>query len=337
MNASYLYNLSNFSGPLPYQWAILFVDQGTNEIYVIDRERGGVTVFNDAGMEIYHFGDGNEFGSIADGAVDSSGNILLLSKGHIVRCDYRGEPVDKIAFKEFPPEYPSFSPGRFVVRDNRFYLADMMAMRIVVTDNAGLFLKGYDIASLLRDQGMKDKDTDSEKMDMFGFSVDRDGNLLCTIPGLSSALRITPDGKATVFGRRGSGPGKFGVVSGIVSDDRGYYFVSDRLRCVVLVFDNDLKFHGEFGYRGVGKANLVAPNDLAVDREGRLYIAQAARRGVSVFRIDGAGGRPASNRPKGGDQPKDTENGFAQGSDMGRTLPARAGGANRPPTKVNPS
>lgn len=341
IQATYLYHLSDFSGPLPYQWPNLFVDQAANEVYVIDRERGGVTVFNETGMEIYHFADGSEFGRIEDGAVDASGNILLLSQGYIVRCNYRGEPVNKIAFKEFPPEYSSFAPVRFVFRDDRFYLADMMAMRIVVTDESGLFLKGYDVVSLLRDQGMKEKDEKDTDTGLFGFSVDRDGNLLCTIPGLFSAFRISPDGNVTGFGSRGSGPGKFGVVSGIVSDDRGYYYVSDRLRCMVLVFDNDLKFKGEFGRRGYRKENLVAPNDLAVDRESRLYVAQAARRGVSVFRIgdptEGAAERPVSTKSKGGDPPKDLENGFAQETSSGRNLPARAGGSIHPPIKVNPS
>lgn len=339
--ATYLYHLSNFYGPLPYQWASLFLDKAANEIYVIDRQGGRVTIFNDAGMEIHHFGDGNEFGSITDGAVDGSGNILLLSHRHIVRCNYRGEPIDKITFRDFPPEYSTLSPDRFILAENRFYLADMGAMRIVVIDEAGRFLKGYDVVSLLRHQEMKGKDEKDTDTGMFGFSVDRDGNLLCTIPGLFSALRIAPDGKVTGFGRKGSGPGRFGVVSGIVSDDRGYYYVSDRLRCAVLVFDNELKFQGEFGYRGDREENLIAPNDLEIDREGRVYVAQAARRGVSVFRIavptEDAGWQPVSIKPKGGDPAKEAENGFARETDVDRNLPARDSGANRPPIKVNPS
>lgn len=322
-------------------WPTLFIDPAASEVYVIDRERGGVTVFNEAGMEVYHFGDGNEFGRIADGAVDGSGNILLLCQGHIVRCNFRGEPVDKIAFNGFPPEYSSFAPVRFVLRDDRFYLADMMGMRIVVTDGTGRFLKGYDVVSLLRDQGMKEKDEKDTETGMFGFSVDGEGNLLCTIPGLFSAFRISPDGNVSGFGSRGSGPGKFGVVSGIVSDDRGRYYVSDRLRCAVLVFDYGLKFQGEFGYRGAGKGSLIAPNDLAVDRENRVYVAQAARRGVSVFRIgdpaENAGARPASTKSKGGDPPEDAQYGFAQETVVGRNPPASAGRDNRPPKKVNPS
>jgi hypothetical protein len=61
--------------------------------------------------------------------------------------------------------------------------------------------------------------------------------------------------------------------------------VSDRLRCVVLVFDRNLRFQTEFGYRGAQPSNLIVPDDLAVDSNGNVYIGQAANRGVSVFQV----------------------------------------------------
>jgi hypothetical protein len=78
VSASYLYNLSNFSGQIPYQLGILFADKKHNEIYVIDRRGRDITVFNDKGMEIYRFGDEGQLGSVLDGTVDPDGNILLL-------------------------------------------------------------------------------------------------------------------------------------------------------------------------------------------------------------------------------------------------------------------
>jgi hypothetical protein len=61
--------------------------------------------------------------------------------------------------------------------------------------------------------------------------------------------------------------------------------VSDRLRSVVLVFDRDLMFQTEFGYRGNQPSNLIVPDDLAVDSRGNVYVGQAANRGVSVFKV----------------------------------------------------
>jgi hypothetical protein len=53
----------------------------------------------------------------------------------------------------------------------------------------------------------------------------------------------------------------------------------------VLVFNQDLQFQMEFGYRGNGPSNLIVPDDLAIDSSGNVYIGQAANRGVSVFQV----------------------------------------------------
>jgi hypothetical protein len=54
---------------------------------------------------------------------------------------------------------------------------------------------------------------------------------------------------------------------------------------VVLVFDQELNFQLEFGYRGDQPSNLIVPDDLAVDSSGNVYVGQAANRGVSVFKV----------------------------------------------------
>jgi DNA-binding beta-propeller fold protein YncE len=54
---------------------------------------------------------------------------------------------------------------------------------------------------------------------------------------------------------------------------------------VVLVFDKNLEFQTEFGGRGGQPGNLIVPNDMDIDSSGRLYVAQAGNRGVSVFSV----------------------------------------------------
>ena len=89
-----------------------------------------------------------------------------------------------------------------------------------------------------------------------------------------------------MFGSPGSAPGKFGVVAGITTDKFGNVFVSDRLRSVVMIFDSKFNFQTEFGYRGTQPDSLIVPDDIVVDDEkGLLYVAQAANRGVSVFKL----------------------------------------------------
>ena len=70
-----------------------------------------------------------------------------------------------------------------------------------------------------------------------------------------------------------------------MADDRGYYYVADKLKSAIIVFDKDFQFQLEFGYRGFSPENLNGPNNLALDDEGRLYVSQLGNRGISVFQI----------------------------------------------------
>jgi DNA-binding beta-propeller fold protein YncE len=280
----FLYTLSNFTGPVPYSWANIRFDEERNEIYAVDTRNGDIRIFNDKGMEVYRFGDDGSLGPVADVAVRKDGSILVLSKSSsksvIVVCNFRGEPLTEIQYNNFPPDFLGFLPDQMALRNGRLFLLDSISMRIAITDHMGVFQKGYDLVSLL--------DLDEKKRGQAGvggFSVDHHGNVLFTIPVLFAAYKLLPDGTIKGFGRAGSAPGSFGVVGGIVSDDRGYFYVADRLKSAILVFDDHFRFQTEFGYRGPRPENLVGPRQLALDGRGRLYVSQLKNRGVSVFRV----------------------------------------------------
>ena len=95
-------------------------------------------------------------GSIADLSVEGNGDILLLayspppeSRCGVVRCNFRGEPTGKIEIKNLPSQFSGFSPARIVSLNNRLYLADLIGLKVVVTDLDGTFKDGYDIFSML--------------------------------------------------------------------------------------------------------------------------------------------------------------------------------------------
>lgn len=294
VTSSYLYTLSNFTGTVPYSWAALSVDREANEVYVISN--GTATIFNDRGMEIYHFGDGFEIGFLADVAIDKNGNMLVLSyQGNnpsLTVCNFRGEPVSHLDLKNLPPELSKFAADRMVFRDGLLYLVSLGSMRIVIVDTQGFFKEALDVAALigLDENGRADTG-------ILGFTVDSRGNILITVPAIGSAYIIAPDRTVRSFGKRGSAPGKFGVPAGIVTDNAGNILVADTLRCVVIVFDKDFKYLTEFGYRGDGPGNLIGPRELAIDNNSRLYVTQLRRRGVSVFQMSETG---AERLMKGG-------------------------------------
>ena len=283
INATYLYNLSDFDGTIPYNNARTFVDEARNETYVVSS--GGVEIYNGSAMQVYHFDYDRELGGVFDAAVDENGNILLLTYREgaywIVKCNYRGEPRSSVELKNLPPEFEEFRPGRMVYRDGRLYLANQSGMKVLVTDSEGSFAKGYDLAFMFNFSEQQRVDSGIE-----GFTVDNKGNMLFTISALGRAFRCAPDGTIIEFGKRGSGPGKFGVPSGIAADRAGNLLITDKLRGVVIIFDKDLKFVKEFGYRGLRPGNLIVPNEITVDTvTNRVYVSQMRRRGVNIYQL----------------------------------------------------
>ena len=297
VETTFLYRLSDFGGTIPYSQINIFADEKRSEIYVADPRERDIRIFNDRGMEVYRFGDDGSLGTVVDIAADADGDILVItrkaSKFVILVCNFRGEPVSELVLKNLPSDFSGFSPNRIVYRQEQLYLVDTASLTIVVTDANGVFRIGYNVGDLA---GIEVKDRDS--MDMGGFSVDPQGNMLFTIPVLFSAFQLTPDGKLAAFGRPGSAPGKFNLVGGIVADDRGYFYVADRLKSAILIFDQKFRFQRQFGYRGRGPQNLIAPNNLVIDAQNRLYVSQMGQVGVSVFKITHSQPEPAGNNSK---------------------------------------
>lgn len=288
VKSTYLYSLSNFHGKLPYSDVRVRVDKARDEVYVI--ERGVVRVFNDSGMEFFWFGDNPELESIYDLAVDEAGGISLLSfdltrpedpKYFLIHCNYRGDVKEKLTLTGLPAAYSRFFPNYLYYRDGRFVFLSRSKMQVVVTDRNGVFLKGHDLAEIL-----EISEKDRPNTEIFGFNLDPEGNMLFTVSVLFKAFVVSSEGKVVAsFGKGGSAPGLFGVVSGIARDDLGNYLVVERLRSVVMVFDREFRFLKEFGYRGEKPANLIRPNDVAVGNAGKIYVTQIWNRGVSVFNV----------------------------------------------------
>jgi len=298
VTASFRYPLSNFSGPVLSQWAKLAIDSERNEVYTLRQRKNDIRVFDEHGMEIFVFAEG--FGSAADIAIGNDGDIFVLSRGYqtatVHLLNFRGEEVAEIPLQGVPAIFSKFVADRLVHRNNSLYLVDSRAMKVVVVDEAGRFWKGYDLKreikpfvpreDVARELTINDwRKKKLEDIELNGFTVDDQGNIFFTVPVLFSAFKRPLRGELMRFGKSGSAKGKFGVVSGITTDDMGYIYVSDRLRSVVLIFDRNMVFQTEFGYRGDQPSNLFVPDDLAVDSSGNLYVGQAANRGVSVFKV----------------------------------------------------
>ena len=258
----------------------------TGEVYVIASNE--VRVFNTSGMEVYRFGVDADLGFVRDVAIDESGDILILSHDlppatgyHITRCDYRGKVKAALEPGSVTEGLEAIRPDRIFLRPGGLYLASRRDQRVAVVDpQTGEFRRGFDLAEMLQFSAEQRNDEG-----IVGFDIDGHGNMLLTIPTLFRAFVVSPDGEVSSFGESGSTPGRFGVVADITRNDSGHYFVADRGRSVVMVFDEDFAFVSEFGYRGTAPENLIRPSNLAVTGSDRVYVTQLRQRGVAAFSV----------------------------------------------------
>jgi hypothetical protein len=279
------HDLSNANGTIPLTWANLAVDRANDEVFVI--ADGFVRIFNAVGMETFRFGDDGSLGSIERLAVLGDGSMILLTRiadvQAFVHCDYRGELIARWTMSGLPEGFEDFRPDALIYRNQRLYFAEKPRMRVVVTDVDGVYRQSYQIAPLVAGASLNDPDRKSAGT-MDGFGVDSQGRILFTSSLLFSAGVVSPSGELKLFGSRGSTPGRFNVTGGIDADEKGNIYVTDRLRAVVSIWSPELKHLGEFGYRGYGPSNLIAPWDIVVAGD-RVAVSQAANRGVKVYRV----------------------------------------------------
>lgn len=175
------------------------------------------------------------------------------------------------------------SEGRFqkpralaVDKNDRVYIVDMTA-RIQVFDADGNFIRSWQTP--IHDNGRPT-----------GMSIDRDGNLAVADTHYFEVLFYSPEGELLrKFGPdHGPGPGQFGLVTDVVEDSQGNYYVSeygelDRIQ----KFDHDGKFLLQWGQHGEGPSEFSRPQGLEVDDQDRVWVADSANHRIQVFDSQG--------------------------------------------------
>lgn len=300
--ATYMYKLSDFSGEVPSLLARVAVNSELGEVYALNRGDAIIQIYNQEAMQIFGFGEELGLSSALDIASGQNGDIYVLHTNRVLHLDYKGTPLKEIVPSDLPEAVRGFRAEFMALQQDKLFLADGEAMKVLVLSLAGQYLNHYDLRAVLEEQiraGLDQKDlrpSQERKLqddlkalssaEMNGFAVGSNEEIYFTAATLFSAFRYSADGQLDQFGVAGGAVGKFGVVSGIETDPTGNIFVSDRLRCVVLVFDKDFQFLTEFGYRGAAPQNLIVPDDIAINSQnGTVYVSQAANLGVSVYKV----------------------------------------------------
>jgi DNA-binding beta-propeller fold protein YncE len=165
---------------------------------------------------------------------------------------------------------------------DRLYIVDMTA-RVQVFDTKtivkgkGKFLRSWETP-------------ESQFGKPAGLSIGRDGNVLVADTHYYQVLVYSPEGELlrTIGGKKGQGPGEFGLVRDVVQDSQGNYYVAemgenDRIQ----KFSPDGKFLLQWGGHGSAPGQLARPESLAVDEKDRIWVADACNHRIQVFDTQG--------------------------------------------------
>jgi sugar lactone lactonase YvrE len=123
-----------------------------------------------------------------------------------------------------------------------------------------------------------------------GLTIGNDGNLLVADTHFYRILIFTSQGDLvdSIAGTQGTELGQFGYVRDIVQDADGFYYTCeygelDRVQ----VISPDRTFVRQWGGHGHAPGEFLRPEGLALDRHGRLYVADAANHRIQIFETSG--------------------------------------------------
>lgn len=269
-------------------------DPHTREVFVCDPRTNRILIFDREGHFDFQIVGGQEITSPEDIAVDPDGLLLLLAnrmqRRSVVELDFDGQFRREVALVGLPADAapPDLVSIAISARGDRFFAVDAANASLWVVDRGGLVLAGADLRADLEPEA---------KVDFSVGHVDAYGErVVVALPMAGRVLIYSLDGEAQGYvGVFGAGPCQLGHVAAAALDREGHMLVLDTQRMVV----SRWRIEGNrclSEHIGLGNAPgyLYFPNDLSLDPDGRLYIAQTAMGRVQVY--EGLGAAPAPPR-----------------------------------------
>jgi sugar lactone lactonase YvrE len=175
------------------------------------------------------------------------------------------------------------SPGRLekpramaIDREDHLYLVDMTA-RIQVFDTDGNYLRGW-------------QTPDHTAGRPTGLSIGNDGQVYVADTHYYRVLVYSREGelRRIIGGTRGPEPGNFGLVTDVVQDAQGNLYIAeygeyDRIQ----KFSADGRFLLQWGGHGSKPGEFRRPQNLAIDSQERIWVADACNHRIQAFDTQG--------------------------------------------------
>lgn len=231
--------------------------------------------------------------------------LALLTATVLSGCSSKQSPRAKVYWPP-PPSEPKMEWITTYSSEDNFPKSErqLMAEKLVGKQEFNYFAKPSGVASMgdgvvyvsdldageirVINFNSKTSTTYSEKAPLAlpaGLAMDRNGSLFVADTYLKHVLQFNPQREAV----RVFGDGELERPTYIALDEaRGRLYVSDVIKNEVLVFDLATgKKLFSFGGRGSAPGQLYVPQGIAIDKEGRIFVAEQLNTRVQVFDTEG--------------------------------------------------
>jgi sugar lactone lactonase YvrE len=225
-----------------------------------------------------------KWGQTAGVAVDGSGNVYVSNVFHdrIHKFDPNGNLV--AIWGQYLDGQFNLIWGLAVDGSGNIYVADTCNNRVQKFTSDGTFMTKWG------SEGTGDGQFDYP----IGVAVDSSGNVYVVDEGNNRIQKFTSNGQfITKWGGKGvpglvdktEGDGLFYDPWGIAVDKFDNVYVADLLNYRVQKFTSDGTFIGKWGESGYGNGTFIAPDCIAVDSLGYVYVGDSSR--IQKFTSDG--------------------------------------------------
>ncbi|MGH9660085.1 MAG: peptidyl-alpha-hydroxyglycine alpha-amidating lyase family protein [Bryobacteraceae bacterium] len=148
---------------------------------------------------------------------------------------------------------------------------------IIEFDRAGKMVRSWGDGSFPRPHGIR---------------VDPEGNLWAIDAGAHVVVKMNSQGRVVlVLGRAGEsglGPDRFNGPTDVAVTPAGDFYVSDGYgNSRVAHFSRDGALVRSWGSKGSGRGTFALPHGIALDRAGRVYVADRENKLIQIFDKDG--------------------------------------------------